>query len=420
VVVIGAGLSGLACAKRLCDNGISVQILDGSDGVGGRVRSDLMPTEYGQFRIDRGFQVLLTAYPEARRALRLNALDLRPFRPGALIRFEGRFWRAADPCRNPLQALSILRKSPLITAKDVFALGVMDARLRMASESSAWTATEESAETFLRRSGLSDRLIDRFFRPFFGGVFLDRSLQTTARKLRWSYRMFARGLATLPANGMQAIPEQLAAHLGKATVRLGRRVSSVTTGNVEIENAEAISAKEIVIATDQPAAGQLIPGLDSSLDKKTTTVWFAAGEAPTSEPILFLDGDGTGPANHVAVVSNVQPSYAPAGKALISANIVAPFEATESGTAVEDTVREQMRDWFGPQVDQWTHLRTDTIRHALPNEDSARHDNPLRGPETSVEGILVAGDYLRNASINGALEAGRRAAERILASRTTA
>ena len=43
--------------------GHQVSVLEADDDVGGRVRSD----EQGGFTLDRGFQVLFTAYPAARR-----------------------------------------------------------------------------------------------------------------------------------------------------------------------------------------------------------------------------------------------------------------------------------------------------------------------------------------------------------------
>lgn len=63
VIVVGAGLSGLAAARKLGDAGVPVRILEASDGVGGRVRSDVLDG----FILDRGFQVFIEGYPEQKK-----------------------------------------------------------------------------------------------------------------------------------------------------------------------------------------------------------------------------------------------------------------------------------------------------------------------------------------------------------------
>jgi phytoene dehydrogenase-like protein len=393
-------------------------VLEASDGVGGRVRTDRVPAEGGAFLVDRGFQVYLTAYPEGRRLLRLDELELRTFIPGAMVRCDGRFWRVADPLRFPLRALgTMLSRTPLLTRRDLVALGVMDLRLRIGGEEAAWRAPEQTAEAFLRGAGLSDRVIERFFRPFFGGVFLDRSLRTSARKLRATYRMFGRGRAALPAAGMQAIPEQLAARLGPESVRTAQRVVGVRAGEIETAGEGRLAASAVVVAVDGATAAELLPGREPPAWKSTTSISFAADAAPGPEPILYLDGDGTGPANHVAVVSNVQPGYAPPGRALVSANVVAPFDGSAGDDRLVDDVRRQLHEWFGSAVDDWSHLRTDVIERALPSEDAPALEDPRRPVSSGIPGVFVAGDHLDNASINGALQSGRRAAEAVIAQR---
>ena len=418
VVIVGAGLAGLACARRLCREHVPIMVLEASDSVGGRVRTDRVESADGPYLIDRGFQVYLTAYPEGRRVLRTSELGLRSFVPGAMVRFEGRFWRMADPLRAPWAVPDVLR-SPLLTARDIPALALLDTRLRLTGEAQCWDAPEQTAEEFLRGAGISTRAIERFFRPFFGGVFLDRSLKTSARKFRATYRMFARGRAALPRGGMQAIPDQLAAGLGLEAVRTGQVAARISPGSretceVALESGETIDASAVVVATDGSTAATLVPGLSAPGWKSTLSISFAADTPPSPEPILYLDGDGTGPANHVAVISNVQPGYAPAGRTLISASVVAPHGRSPQDQTLETRVRVQLREWFGPRVDGWRHIRTDVIEHALPHEDAPALARPQRPVITSAAGVFVAGDHVDNASINGALESGRRAAEAVL------
>ncbi len=416
VVIVGAGLAGLACARALRRKDVQIIIVEASDGVGGRVRTDRVDADGGAYQIDRGFQVYLTAYPEGRRVLQTPALELRCFVPGAMVRFEGRFWRIADPLRAPLALRSMLR-SPLMTARDIPSIALLDTSLRFASEARGWTATEQTTEELLRGAGISDRAIDRIFRPFFGGVFLDRSLKTSARKFRSTYRMFARGRAALPAAGMEAIPLQLASIHEASTLRTGQVVSSVGPGKVTLKSGETLHASAIVVATDGGTSAKLLPGLPTPSWKSTASLSFAADTLPSREPILYVDGDGTGPANHVAVISNVQPQYAPPGRSLISASVVAPHDPSLQDSVLEARVRSQLREWFGGHVDDWRHLRTDFIEHALPNEDAPALTMPRRPVLTQADRVFVAGDYVDNASINGALESGRRAAEAVLSCR---
>jgi len=248
VVVVGAGLAGLACVRALHRADVSVILLEASDGVGGRVRTDRVESDAGVYLIDRGFQVYLTAYPEGRRVLRASDLGLRGFVPGAMVRFEGRFWRMVDPLRAPWRLPAMLR-SPLLTALDVPALALLETRLRLSSEERCWKAPEQTTEELLRGAGISDRAIDRFFRPFFGGVFLDRSLK------------FSVGHAALPVGGMQTIPDQLATGLAPSTVRTGQIVSRISPGEVTLDSGGIIHASAVVVATDGGGAASLVHGM---------------------------------------------------------------------------------------------------------------------------------------------------------------
>lgn len=415
-IIVGAGLAGLACARTLHTAGRPFILVEATDRVGGRVRTDVIEHEHGRYLLDRGFQVYLTSYPEGRRWLEYEALKLGGFKPGAMVRAGERWTRFADPFRDPIRGLGVAA-SDLVSFGDLVRLGLFDLSSRFASSDAAWASREETAEAMLRRLRLSERLIDGFFRPFFGGVFLDRSLQTSARMLRFTYANFARGRATLPAEGMGAIPAQIAATLPADSVRLGSRVSAVDRGerpSVVLESGERIDGDALVIAAEGPAARGLVPDLVTTADnwRATTTIWFDAPAPPIVEPLLALDGDGDGPVNHLAVVSNAQPSYAPQGRALIAASAVHGTGPVPDESELFERVTEQMFRWFGEPVRAWHRLRTDTIRHALPNESSPAFERPSR---MIVQGpVIVCGDHTENASINGALLSGRRAAEAIL------
>jgi len=398
VVVIGAGLAGLTCARRLTELGIPFVLLEASDRVGGRVATDLVDG----YRLDRGFQVLLDSYPEARRNLDLEKLATRPFAAGALVWRSGRFWRIVDPWRAPLSALTTLR-APFVSLADA---GRMALLRRRAVDEGARTADGTALE-HLRQAGFSDRLIEGFFRPFFAGSTLDPDLGVPAAWFLSLFGFFARGSAVLPAEGMQAIPEQLAAALTPGALRLSSRVTSLSQGAVELDSGERIECREVVLAADASAAGKVL-GVQEEPDwLGTTTLYYAADRSPVGEPILVLNGEGAadGPVNHLAVLSDAQPSYAPRGSSLISVSALGiPSQDDEQ---LDEAARAQLVRWYGPEVRSWRRIRVDRIERALPRHTSSSNEIPRR------PGLHVCGDHVASPSIQGSMESGRSAAEAV-------
>jgi phytoene dehydrogenase-like protein len=412
VAIVGAGLSGLACARTLAKAGVAARILEASDGVGGRVRTDVVDG----CRLDRGFQVFFTAYPEARTVLDYTALDLRAFTPGALIRAEGRFYRALDPVRRPLAALAGLL-APVGSLRDKLNVLRFRRQLLSASVDAIFSAPECAADAALKAFGFSDRILDRFFRPLFGGIFLERDLATSSRMLHFVYRMMAEGDTTLPAEGMEAIPRQLASGLPEGTVRLHARVTAIEPGAdsvlLLVEGGEWLRAGIVVLAAEGDAAAALTGLFSAPRPRPVSCVYFSSERAPLEQPLLVLDGEGRGPVTTLAVPSLVAPGYAPAGGHLISATVLgAP---AESDAALEAQVRHQLAGWFGAaQVARWRRLRIYRIPFAQFEQTPGVLDPPQR-PVRLGPRLFVCGDHVENASINGAMVAGRRAAEAILA-----
>jgi phytoene dehydrogenase-like protein len=408
VVVVGAGLAGLAGARELQRRGMAVSVLEASDGVGGRVRTD----EVEGFRLDRGFQVLLTGYPEARRQLDLDALDLRAFHSGALVRRGGRMLAVGDPRRHPLEALGALRDG-LAGPGDALPLArlLRDARRAVTAgvDGPGTPADVQTTAQALRDSGLSHELVDAFLRPFFVGITLDPQLEVSARFFRFVLGSFLFGATAVPNAGMQAIPEQLAAGLTAGTVRFGARVTGLDDGAVTLADGARVEAAAVVVATEAPAAAQLTGMVPDPGAVSTTALWFDAPVSPTGgRPILVLDGDGAGPVNNVAVLSDVAPGYAPAGRSLVNASI--PGDVAGDDAAAEAAVREQLGGWFGDgAVASWRLLRVDRIRHAQPRQPPGTLD-PAARPVRLRERLWTCGDHRDTASINGALASGRRTA----------
>jgi phytoene dehydrogenase-like protein len=408
VYVVGAGLAGLRCARRLQEQDVAATVLEAGDEVGGRVRTDRVD----DFLLDRGFQVLLTAYPEATDALDYRELELRPFYPGALVRTGGRFVTVADPFRRRWDGLRTVL-APVGSLGDKLKVASLRRRVTAGTLEDLFARPETTTREALADHGFSDTIVDRFFRPLFGGVLLDRELGTSSRMFEFVYRMFAVGDVALPARGMGAIPEQLAAGLPPDRVRLGQRVTAVGGGGLTLANGEQLQARAVVVATDGPTASGLLggePPAPASL--AASCLYFAADSAPVDEPIIVLDGDGQGPVNHLCVPSTVAPAYAPPGAALVSAAVLDRPDLPR-GPDLEAAVLGQLADWFGSAVVGWRHLATYHIPHAQPAQPPGTLDPPER-PVRLRPGLYLCGDHRDNASINGALTSGRRTADAVL------
>lgn len=406
VVIVGGGLAGICCARELHRRGISFLLLERSDDFGGRVRTDTVDG----FRLDRGFQVLLTAYPEARRELDYDALELVPYYPGSLIFFGGRMYRVADPWRRPIDALRSVT-SPIGTLRDKMCVAAFRRRVRRGDVEALFDKPETTALEALRKQGFSDLMIERFFRPFFGGVFLDPMLETSSRMLDFVFRMFATGDSAVPVGGMGAIARQLTATLPDGSLRTGVEVTAVRADGVTLRSGDEIPARAVVVATDGLRAKNWVPDAVSE-SRAVTCMYFAATEPPVDEPVLVLDGDGDGPVNNLSVPSRLDPSLAPPGQSLISATVLSHPERRPAPRSEEDlelAVRAQLRGWFGGGVDAWRRLAVYHIAHAQPKISEARWS---REPRTE-NGLYTCGDHLSNASIQAAMLSGRLAGEAV-------
>lgn len=358
------------------------------------------------FRLDRGFQVLLTAYPEARRVLDYAGLDLRSFEPGALVRFGGRFHRFVDPWRRPARAFETMG-SPVASLLDKVRVAQLRRRVTRGSVAAVFERPESTTMEALRAMGFSNRVIERFFRPFLGGVFLDRDLDTSSRLFEFVFRMFASGDAAIPARGIGAIPEQLAGGLPAGSVRIGARVVRVARDSVTLASGDSLRADSVVVACEAPAAQRLLGDEVDARGRGVTCLYFDAPRPPIDEPILVLGAEDDGPIHNLCVPSQVAPELAPPGRSLVSATVL-------GSDGDEDAVRRQLTEWFGTVVDRWRHLRTVRIEHALPRQVPPAL-SPVAKPTVRSDGVIVCGDWLDTASIQGAMVSGRRAAEAVLA-----
>jgi phytoene dehydrogenase-like protein len=419
-IVVGAGLAGLACAARLGELGHDVVVLEASDGVGGRIRTD----EVDGFLLDRGFQVLLTAYPAAKRWFDEDELELRPFAPGVIVHRGDRTVRLADPFRAPLAAARSLL-GPTVTPLD--ALRLLMWRREILARSGRRVAQRPQVTTAERLSevGFSAGLIDGFFRPFLAGTFFDPDLTTSSRVTELVFRCFFRGDVAVPARGMGRLGEQLAGRLPEGTVRLRTRVTGLRgreDGRIEVALDDGVLvARDVVIAVDAPAlSGLEFPGAPLAEGvapgRGTAAVHFAAPRSPTrGRPDLHLGTPGEGPIATLATMSDVARGYAPQGQHLVTVSTVGVPD--EDDSTLIAAVRQQARVWFGDEVDAWRPLVVQRIPYAQPRQDPV--DLPdLARPVARAPGIWVCGDHRDTGSIQGALVSGRRTADAVAAGRS--
>jgi len=399
-VIVGAGLAGLTCAMDLTLAGVECVVLEASDGPGGRVRTDRVEG----FLLDRGFQILLCGYPQVRARIDLDALELGYFEPGALVRSGEGMYRLSDPRRRPLELAATLG-APIGTPADKLraAALVLDVLRHPAGE--LLRRPDMSTAERLSRAGFSELFIEAFWRPLFAGIQLDPELEVSSRRFDVVLKMLARGATGLPRNGIGAIPAQLAGRLPQGTLRTGAPVARIEAGAAVLDDGERIEGRAVVVATDGVSAHRLLGGrIPDPGSRAAACCWFATSSPPHPGATLMLDGKSAGPALNVVVISEVQASYAPAGRSLVAAAVPGPTALDPSLTG---RVRAQLAGWFGSMTDDWEHLRTDVIVHGQPAQP------PPLAPRRRVSlgaGLFVCGDHRDTASIQGAMFSGERTA----------
>ena len=411
IVIVGAGIAGLTCAIHLQQAGREVVLLEASDDVGGRVRTDLLEG----FRLDRGFQILLTAYPEAQRLLNYSALNLRTFRSGALIHDDTDGWiKLLNPLREPLSVFQMLI-SPIGTLTDKINLISLLRRTQELPLDELFRQPATTTLDYLRERGFSDLMIERFFRPFFGGVFLEDELRTSSNFFEFCFQMFYTGDAAIPALGMGEIPAQLAAQLRPSTLRLNAIVARVSERAVHVASGEVVVASAVVLAVDAAPAARLLGLPEPAITDFTHTTCTYFGMPDAYKPVvkkgsklLMLNAKRSGAVHNLAVLTDVSPDYAPVGQSLVSVSTQGMDRVDEM--ALTARIRQELTDWFGESVNHWRHLRTYHLPQALP---AYGPETPLK-PLQLASGLFQCGDQTAYPSLNAAMQTGRLVAEHLV------
>jgi hypothetical protein len=348
--------------------------------------------------------VFNTSYPQVRRRIGLRALQLRPFTPGVLLHTSQGRVRFTDPTRQPRQAADVLA-GRLAGPRDLAALTLLSTRDMLGPASRIRHRRDQTTLAALRRAGISGDLIERLFRPFLAGVFLEDELETSSRFFHLVWRSMLRGSLCLPRHGIQAVPEQLAAALPPGTVRLQTPVSELTSEGVLLDDGSERPADAIVVATGAAAAASLLPGLNVPATRTVTTLYHAVPASPLAEPTLLVDTERE--VLHTSVLSDVTPGYASNGRALVSTSVLGAGDA-----GVEAAVRSRLAVLYQADTADWEHLATYTVEGALP---AMLPPWPLSRGSRVGPGRYVCGDHRATGSVQGALASGARAAREVLA-----
>ena len=394
-IVVGAGISGLSCALELEKNGYQVQILEKENHPGGRVHSDIVDG----YILNRGFQVLQTGYPETKRLLDYKKLELCNLDPEVWIMNNNKIKKLYDPIQNSSNLLKAAF-SNVGTFWDKLRLLQLRQSTTSRSTNTIFQENETTSLEQIKNYGFSESIIDEFFKPLFGGAFLDNELNTTSRMFNFVYKIFSIAPIAIPKYGMKSIPEQLEAKL-ESKISFNTNVVKLDNKNIFLEN-ETLSADAVVLAANHNSARQLIPSIEEIHWNSTSCYYFIADSPPFSSKVVLLNGDNRGEINNVFVPTNISKAYSPNNKSIISVSTIGLNNN-------EDEIRNELNNWFGNQTEDWKLLHTYHIEQALP-----RMSVPSVSHSQYVNGIHLCGDYLTSSSIHGSMHSGRMTANQII------
>lgn len=403
IYIIGAGLAGLIAALELEKAGFSPVIFEASDRIGGRIKTDLVDG----FRLDHGFQVLNTAYPEAKRYLDFQALQLKNFDPGAVI-FEGKSsYILTDPLRNPLKlvGMAVSKVGSFLDKVKVFAL---TQELKKKSLDAIFDEPTKPTYQYLKDYGFSDAIITNFFRPFFRGIFLEENLETSSRMFEFVFKMFSQGYAAVPAKGMAEIPKMIYSQLRTTELRLNSPVVRVEGTTIILADKTELSADRIIVAV-QP--DRLMKQLEEQFLEARTVInlYFTAPKSFLGRPMIGLL-TGRRVINNLVFMEDISKAYVPEGKSLLSVTVL---DSHLSEKELIKVVQSELEEIAGVKGDYFKHLKTFRISYALPQVEDVKYSIPFT--ECKVfDQVFLAGDYLLNGSINAAMTSGRIAAEAVI------
>ena len=402
--IIGAGISGLIAARILEENGYQPIIIEASNSVGGRVKTDI----FNNYQLDHGFQVLLEAYPNAKKYLDFDKLNLQKFLPGAYVYQNGKSKLLGDPLRNLSFALPTLLAN-VGSFSDKLKIFKLNNTLKQKSIADIFASESVTTLQYLKDKGFTDKIIDNFFRPFFTGIFLEPELRTSSRMFEFVYKMFGEGLATIPKSGIGAISQQLKEGLKNTTFIFNSKVVTVNDAEIILDSGKKIKTHFTIIAT-MPNA--LVPNLknQSYSWKSCYNLYFETEERSIKNPIIVLVAHKNALINNIFFHNSLETTTK-GTKELLSVTVVKEHDLTES--ELQERVEQELMEYCG--ISTLSFLKCYHIKQALPEVDYLQYD--ISPTETQLKPtIYLAGDYLLNGSLNAAMQSGERAAQGVISS----
>ncbi|WP_425389808.1 NAD(P)/FAD-dependent oxidoreductase [Ekhidna sp.] len=397
IYIIGAGVSGLIAAKNLEDKGYNPVILEASDRIGGRVVTDIIDG----YQLDRGFQVLLEAYPMAQKYLNYDTLELQSLIPGAMIFSEGSSTIFGDPLRDSSLLFSTLFSSVASTA-DKWKIFQLKKKLENSSLKELFDEEEQTTHEYLKAFGFSDGVIQNFFRPFFSGIFLEPDLATSSRMFTYVYKLFGEGGALIPKAGIGAIPDQLERNLNRTTIRLKTPVEKVQNESIVLKNGEVLDSDFTIIATDP---SEMLPNYVSSLNwKSCDNLYFTVKDRTTAKPIIGLNSRKGSLINNIFFPTSIDAEVRGTDE-LLSVTVVRSHNHTKEALIAK--VHIELQKDFG--ISQAKFLHHYHITSALPQLNNLQYE--VDDTESLItDKVAIAGDHNLNGSLNAAMISGESAA----------
>jgi len=399
--IIGAGISGLIAAKTLEEKGYNPVIIEGSDRVGGRLKTDIV----NGYQLDHGFQVLLDAYPMAQKHLDYNTLNLQKFVPGATIFSNAKAQTIGDPLRDLSLLFSTLIAS-VGTISDKLNILKLNNALDKKPLSEIFSSEEISTLRYLESKGFSASIISKFFKPFFSGIFLEPDLETSSRMFEFVYKMFGNGHAVLPKSGIEAIPRQIKSQLKRTKFVFNTKIKTINAHHIITEKGEKIESDFCIVATNTVG---LIPDVNQKYSwKSCDNLYFTTKTRNIKKPIIGLIADEDAFINNIFFHTSLKTEKRGAEE-LLSVTVVEDHNLTEE--ALITKVQSDLKRYCN--IDDTVFLQHYKIPKALPKLHSLRQT--ISPSETQIKPTLfVAGDQLLNGSLNAAMHSGERSAEDLI------
>ena len=394
IYIIGAGVSGLIAAYELEQAGYQPTIIEKSGDVGGRVKT---LSEKG-YDLDLGFQVLLSAYPLANHYLDMDKLDLVKLESGALIYAHGKSILIGDPLRNRKVLIPTLFAA-IGSVGDKLKILQLNRRLAKKSLEAIFDSPEMTTLQYLYQFGFSPKIIDRFFKPFFAGIFLEPELSTSSRMFEFVYKMFGEGYATIPKLGIGAISHQLKDKLKNTTFRFNTEVKDVTNDSIQLGSGEQIQHNGVILAANASSLMSKLEDQDTAW-KSCMCLYFEVDSTNIPDRTIALLADAGNVANNLYAYTDHKT-----GNTILSVTCL-QFKGQTNEELIAKITAE-IKEYTGANTISYIHHYT--IHQALPNTSNLRMT--AQPSESQVmENVYLAGDYLFNGSLNAAMESGRLAA----------